>query len=1442
MERVEALLAIITAAFFMMLLIWVLRESCRGDNDVVYEKHASRGFSLLITITAVASNAIISVFHLGFSVYQYKTQRTVSCKSLSLALTWALTTIVSIYSRKRRLSEKGKWPFILTLWWFSATLMDSASVLFKLKKDFKSIDVSFLQLLSDNIVEVCSFPFLLLLSANSLPAKHDNNHDLEQNLLQKEAESSLKEDLGEFTNAGLWSYLSFGWLNPVFERGRIQKIELAHIPSVPKSEKAENASSVLEESFRRQNAEESSLTKAVIHSIWKSLIMNAVFAGVSTIASYMGPLLITSYVNFLSRDSDGSSFKYGVILAFLFFLSKTVESLTQRQWYFCAQRIGIQVRAALFVLIYRKSISIDCARETNGKIVNLVSVDAEQIGDFCFHIHEIWLLPVQVILALFILYKNLGFLPSIAAVAVTIFVMASNTPLAKLQKSLHSKIMEAKDSRIKATSETLKHIRILKMHSWETSFLRKILKLRETEKRWLQRHLYISSISVFLFWTSPTVVALVTFGVCILIKTELTAAAVLSAIATFGILTEPIYNLPQLISNIARTKVSINRIQEFVKEDRKNKFLINNHTLQSSRIAMVVEPGEYAWDVDDKSKKKPTIRIAEKLEIEKGCKVAICGSVGSGKSSLLSCMLGEIPRISREGIKVYGNRSYAPQSPWIQSGTIRDNVLFGKEMNEEFYERFLDGCALHHDINMWEDGDLTLVGERGIKLSGGQKQRIQLARAIYNDADIYFLDDPFSAVDTHTGSHLYMKCLMQVLSKKTVVYATHQLEFLEAADFVLVMKGGEIVETGKYKELITRLNSELVKQMAAHKETLNHVKPIHQTEANEENIKENMIKGWKLSERAKEDEEEAAETGRVKWSVYSTFVSSAYGGTLVPFILLCHVLFQAMQIGSNYWIAWAAEHRDIVSPQNLIGIFTLISGGSSIFILGRAVLLSTVAVETAQRLYHGMIASVFRAPVSFFDTTPSSRILNRSSTDQSTVDTDIPYRLAGLVFAVIQLLSIIILMSHVALQVIFLFLLVLAISAWYQAYYIPTARELARMVGIRKAPILHHFSESIAGAATIRCFNQEQRFLAKVMDLADDYSRVAFHNYATMEWLSVRINFLFNLAFFFVLVILVSLPRSNVDPSLAGLAATYGLNLNVSQAWVIWNLCNVENKMISVERILQFTNIPSEAPLIVQDYRPEPEWPKEGKIELHNLHIQYAPAAPMILKGITCTLQGQKKIGIVGRTGSGKSTFVQALFRVVEPCLGCIIIDGVDIRKIGLQDLRSKLGIIPQDPTLFQGSVRTNLDPLEQHSDQELWEVLKKCHLADIVRQDTRLLEAPVDENGQNWSVGQRQLVSLARLLLKKRRILVLDEATASIDTATDNLIQKTIREETVGCTVITVAHRINTIIDNDLVLLLNEGKIVEYDSPYQLLENNSSSFSKMVAEFWKRSQATTKT
>ncbi|KAA8523565.1 hypothetical protein F0562_009988 [Nyssa sinensis] len=555
-------------------------------------------------------------------------------------------------------------------------------------------------------------------------------------------------------------------------------------------------------------------------------------------------------------------------------------------------------------------------------------------------------------------------------------------------------------------------------------------------------------------------------------------------------------------------------------------------------------------------------------------------------------------------------------------------------------------------------------------------------------------------------------------------------------------------------------------------------------------------------------QEEEREKGRVSFSVYWKYITTAYGGALVPFILLAQVLFQLLQIGSNYWMAWATPvSKDMVPAvggSTLILVYVALAIGSSFCILARALLLETAGYKTATLLFNKMHLCIFRAPMSFFDSTPSGRILNRASTDQSAVDLEIPHQVGIVAFQIIQLLGIIAVMSQVAWLVFIIFIPVIATCVWLQQYYIPSAREMARLIGVCKAPVIQNFAETISGSTTIRSFDQESRFQDTSMKLMDGYSRPMFHSAGAMEWLCFRLDMLSSVTFVFSLIFFISVPGKAIDPSVAGLAVTYGLNLNMLQAWFIWCLCNMENRIISVERILQYTSIPSEPPLVIEAYRPDHHWPSQGEVDIRNLQVRYAPHMPLVLRGLTCNFPGGMKTGIVGRTGSGKSTLIQTLFRIVEPAAGQILID----------------------------------DPLEEYTDEQIWEALDMCQLGDEVRKKESKLDSAVSENGENWSVGQRQLVCLGRVLLKKSKVLVLDEATASVDTATDNLIQQTLRRHFSDSTVITIAHRITSVLDSDMVLLIAHGLIEECDSPTKLLENKSSSFAKLVAEYSVRSNS----
>ncbi|XP_047982065.1 ABC transporter C family member 3-like [Salvia hispanica] len=1449
--------------FFIVLVSWLHMKFRRNDD----ENHKHRNVSYYKT--TLFSSLGLSLFNLTLCIlnlfYWYANgwsdEKTLTLSDLAVkTLSWlCLFLFLHVYFSN---SKETNYPLVLRLWWGVFFCVSCYCLVTDVLYFEKAKNLSTLFWASDVVSVLMSIVFCFTGFWGS--KREDENTILEEPLLHDRSRNGIEsetpaakgdETVTPYGSAGVYSLFTFSWMGPLIAKGYKKTLDLEDVPQLAGLDTTREAFPVLNDKLESYSGGSKRVTAAMLakglfFTAWREVAISGICGLIYTSASYVGPYLIDIFVQYLNGSRHFAN--EGYILVSAFTIAKMFECFAVRHWFFRVQQGGYRARAALVAKIYNKGLTLSCQSKnehTTGEIINFMAVDAERIGEFGWYMHDPWIVILQVVLALIILYKNLG-LASIVALAATVVVMLANVPLGKLQEKFQDGLMKSKDKRMKATSEVLRNMRILKLQAWELRFLSRIQEFRSVEARWLARYLYTTAITTFLFWGAPTFVSVVTFGACMLMGIPLESGKILSALATFRILQEPIYNLPDTISMIVQAKVSLDRIASFLSLDDLPPDVVEKLPVGSSDIAIEVIDGNFSWDASSSS---PTLRDIS-FRVSRGMRVAVCGMVGSGKSSLLSSILGEIPKISG-AVSLSGTKAYVAQSAWIQSGKIEENILFGKEMDRQRYNRVLEACSLNKDLEILPFGDQTVIGERGINMSGGQKQRIQIARALYQDADIYIFDDPFSAVDAHTGTHLFNECIMGLLNSKTIIYVTHQVEFLPAADLILVMKEGQIKQAGRYNDIL-KSGSDFMELVGAHEEALSALDSIStEKSANGEgsssaNAKPGLQRqeSKKLGNDNKNEEtkgqlvqDEERVKGSVGLSVYWSYITTSYGGLLALVALLAQVAFQVLQIGSNYWMAWATpvskDEAPPVGGSTLILVYVALSVGSSFCVLGRSISVVTMTYKTAKILFNKMHLCIFRAPMSFFDSTPSGRILNRVSTDQSAVDLNMGI-IAQFSFSLIQLLGVVAVMTQVAWQVLFIFIPVIAICILLQRYYIAAARELSRLCGVSKAPVIQHFSETLSGAITIRSFDQESRFRDISLRLIDGYSRPKFHTAGAMEWLCLRLDVLSLMTFTCALIFLITLPEGTIDPSIAGLAVTYGLNLNMYQAWVVWNLCFMENKIISVERILQYTSLPSEPPLVIESNRPQSCWPTQGEVNIQDLQVRYAPHLPFVLRGLTCTFFGGKRTGIVGRTGSGKSTLIQTLFRIVEPTVGQILIDGINIAVIGLHDLRSKLSIIPQDPTMFEGTVRTNLDPLEEYTDEQIWEALDKCQLGDEVRKKPEKLDFAVSENGENWSVGQRQLVCLGRVLLKKSKVLVLDEATASVDTATDNLIQQTLRNHFCDSTVITIAHRITSVLDSDMVVLLDNGLLKEYESPEKLLEDKSSLFAKLVAEYSIRSSS----
>ncbi|KAG0203518.1 hypothetical protein BGX28_004238 [Mortierella sp. GBA30] len=846
---------------------------------------------------------------------------------------------------------------------------------------------------------------------------------------------------------------------------------------------------------------------------------------------------------------------------------------------------------------------------------------------------------------------------------------------------------------------------------------------------------------------------------------------------------------------------------------------------------------------------------------------AVVGRVGQGKSSLAGALLGEMHKYSGS-VVAYGSLAYVAQSAWILNDTVRNNILFGREYDKERYLQVIKACALIPDFKMLIHGDQTLIGEKGINISGGQRQRISIARAVYANADVYIFDDPLSAVDAHVDRHIFEEAINQILSDKTRILITNGIHHLQDVDQIIVVRQGRIAQDGSYDELIQDIEGDLFRLVAESNLTLGGAKDkedledmsgnTSSTEKEEEVVevpskkegahsdgtsKHPIICPSKSSQHVHDDDfdldeqqdvdEEVTKEGRVGWEVYKYYIQCAgpFGCAVYLFI---NIVFIVIQFYFQLWLQqWGSDNERAV-PSHSLSYWILTSLGwtlGSMVMLGCIYCISylVLARRTSKVLHTGMLKPLVRSPMSFFDITSSGKIINRFSQDISAVDLDLPNKVVGLFFGILFVLQQFA-FAIAATPYCLILLVPLCICYYYLAgYYLVSSRELKRLDSAARSPMYAHFGETLNGLTTIRSFCEGERFRLQATKMLDQSQQVYYLTNLTQLWLQLMLEFLSVIVLGFVALMAV-LQRNSASAGLFGIVLSQIGTLTGMTTVMMTAYCQLEISIVSVERIREYSQLPSEARDVIPDSNMDESWPQQGKIEFQNYSTRYREGNDLVLKNLDLTIHAGERIGIVGRTGAGKSSVTMALFRIIEAAEGKIVIDGIDISTLGLHQLRSSVAIIPQEPFLFGGTIRLNLDPFGEWQDADIWAALESASLKDYVSSLPEGLNAMVENGGDSLSLGQRQLMSLARAMLNKHiQILCLDEATAAIDVETDNAIQLALRKSFQNCTVLTIAHRINTIMDSDRIIVLDHGRVAELDPPQVLLNDPDSIFYSLV-------------
>ncbi|KAF9151749.1 hypothetical protein BG015_006269 [Linnemannia schmuckeri] len=1286
--------------------------------------------------------------------------------------------------------------------------------------------------------------------------------------------------------------------------------------------------------------------------------------------------------SFVKPATEEKPFGYGVLLAFgIFFARCAVSALyadyLRRVFISCAQ-----AKATLTSMIYRKVLvlSPDARRKSStGAILNHMSVDAVQWEEG-FDYLALWIsLPFDFSICFYMLYQLLGW-SFLAGVFTIVAFIPFQSWRAKVFEGLEEDRLKATDERVRLSTEILSSIKIVKLYGWEAAFKSKILEARRAELNVLKKMGALEAVMSLVFASTSTIVTFVTFATYVTLgHGVLTPKIVFVSLTLFDLLHEPVSRLAEGTAATIALVVATKRIQRFLMREEIDSTQVQHEKYDENSDTPVVEINDatLAWtsgkepnwvdnaadedeeeddDVEEgggssdqrpflsnhegavdenvgnnsSTPPKPALRNIT-LSVKNKSLTAVVGRVGQGKSSLLNAIIGEMYK--HEGtIRVRGRVAYVPQQAFIINATVRDNIVFGNLFDQERYHRVLTACGLDPDLDLLPAGDMTEIGERGINLSGGQKQRVSLARATYDNADIYLLDDPLSAVDAHVDRHLWDNLIGPngLLKNKTRILVTHGIHHLDLVDQIVVMGDGEIAELGQYEELVAAKKSfyQLMKEFSAKHSrkrkgchapvdglTSESAAVYSTTTIDDENIETDSAAGSNLDsdvatveegdaaaagtatkaddeeyDGEEEDEliaEEIMKRGGVEIRLVKTYAKASGLKTALTVAVLI-ILGEACTVATNLWLKyWVDRSKDELAAS--IGLFLAgLLAFAVLYVVVHMIYIylafSVARIRASELIHRDLITTILRLPMSFYDTTPLGRIINRLSGDCYSIDEHLPWKfldLGYLLSAVTSTLAIVIFSTPA-----FIFIVPFIAAGFYiiSDYYLWAVRSLKRFNSVSASPIYQHFDETLHGVTTIRAMSIQERFIDENAKRTN-YNANAYVSYSFCNrWVDVRLQWL-SATIVLSIALFGVFGRYTIDASVLGLSMSFAMGITDCVMWLCRDFSEWQSHLIAIERVQEYTDKHTEAPELTSKLVPD-LWPAQGRIVFTNYSTRYREGLDLVLKHLSFEIKPQEKIGIVGRTGAGKSSLTLALFRIVEaanshwarasdnsgyhdrksastednddsdasdehePLLGAssamdnpavkedeeidggaIEIDGVDISTLGLTDLRKHLAIIPQDPTLFVGTIRDNLDPFQEFTDADLWEALERAHLKDFIRSlpGGSGLGAEVAQNGENFSVGQRSLICLARALLRKSKILILDEATAAVDVETDELIQQTIREEFKDRTVLTIAHRIKTVMDSDRILVMDQGRVVEFEAPGMLLQRAESVFFKLA-------------